>query len=259
MNHEAGSKLTNSRRRFTFTIWHLMKIVFGVACCFGLLAALGRLEAPARYGARRAQCTNNLKQIALAMHNYQSVYGTFPSAYVADRQGRPMHSWRVLILPFLEFQSLYDRYSFNEPWDGPNNIKLLNEMPQLFECPSHHATGPVPSTLTSYVVIRGPGTMFPGSKSVRLDQVTDGPDRTIMAVETANMHIPWTKPEDLDLDTMSLQINDRDQPSFSSDHQGGAQAAFGDGMCRFLANSTPGIGLRALVTIAGRETIPQDW
>ncbi len=163
----------------------------------------------------------------------------------------------MLILPFLEQQSLYDQYDFREAWDGPNNIKLLGKMPFMFECPSK--PGPGVSTFTSYVAISGPGTMFPGAESIRLDQVTDRPADTLMVVEVTNVQIPWTKPEDLDVNKMGSHLNDRKYPSVSSIHAGGANVALGDGTCRFLPDSTPAMRVKSLVTIAGGEALTPDW
>ena len=78
-----------------------------------------------RESGRRAQCRNNLKQIVLALQSYHQANGCFPPAYIADKNGKPMHSWRVLILPYLDRNALYKAYNFSEPWDGPNNKKLL--------------------------------------------------------------------------------------------------------------------------------------
>ncbi len=231
-----------------------MKGILVAGILMALVVFAGRAERPGSY-ARRVQCMNNLKQIAMALEDYHRVYNAFPPAFVADETGRPMHSWRVLILPFLEQQSLYDQFVFSEPWDGPNNIKLLGMMPQFFDCPSRNTLKP--STLTSYVVVTGPGTMFPGAESSRLDQVTDGPDNSIMVVEVVNVRIPWTKPQDLDLQTMSLQINDEKHPAISSDHAAaaGASVAFGDASCRRLDGKITASQLRSLFTIAGDETI----
>ena len=209
--------------------------------------------------ARRAQCANNLKQIALVLHAYHAAYGALPPAYIADEKGRPLHSWRVLILPFLEQQSLYDQYDFREPWDGPNNVKLLGNKPFMFECPSKHATGPGVSKFTSYVAISGPGMMFPGAETIRLDQVTDRPAETLMVVEVLNVQIPWTKPDDLDVQKMGSRVNDRKYPSISSNHPGGANAALGDAACRFLPDSTPAMLLKSLVTIARGEALTPSW
>src|SRR5437588_6801844 len=90
----------------------------------------------AREAARRAQCTNNLKQIGLAMHNYHSSNNCFPPAFTTDRDGKPLLSWRVLLLPYLECSSLYANFHLDEPWDSPHNRPLVNQMPSVFACPS---------------------------------------------------------------------------------------------------------------------------
>ena len=77
----------------------------------------------------KTHCKNNIKQIALALLMYEQAHGSFPPAYTADADGTPLHSWRVLILPYIEQQRLYDQYDFDEPWDGPNNSQLHGMMP----------------------------------------------------------------------------------------------------------------------------------
>jgi hypothetical protein len=110
---------------------------FGLFVCGGvLLALLLPAVQAAREAARRTQCSNNLKQIALAFHNYHDTYKTFPPAYIPDENGRPMHSWRVLILPFLEQQALYNMYNFDEPWDSPANAMVTSTAIPVFQCAS---------------------------------------------------------------------------------------------------------------------------
>ena len=164
-----------------------------------------------------------------------------------------MHSWRVLLLPFLEQQSLYDQYDFREPWNGPNNSKLLTTMPSVFFCPSQR---PVPAkSRTNYAVVTGSGTLFPGSGSVKFADVTDGPAETLMVVEVAHANVPWTAPIDLDVHTMSFQFNDPTRPGISSMHSQGAQVAFGDTAVYWLENEASATTLRAATTIAGGEKI----
>ena len=164
-----------------------MKMILVVGCVLAALAALARLTEPAAHRSRRAQCVNNLKQIAIALHNYHAAYNVFPPGYIADGSGRPMHSWRVLLLPYLDEQSLYAEYDFSEPWDGTHNIKLLGKMPRLFACPSRDDSGPAPLSWTSYVVVSGPGTLFPGKEPIGLDQVIDDVSQTFSVVEVSNM------------------------------------------------------------------------
>jgi hypothetical protein len=134
------------QRRWQMSVWGLMKLVLALACFFGWIAGESRRVRPAER-ARQVQCANDLKQIAMALHCYHQQYGMLPPAYLADATGRPMHSWRVLLLPFLEAQSLYDQYDFREPWNGPNNSKLLTKMPYFYSCPSQPPTPPKPDEL----------------------------------------------------------------------------------------------------------------
>jgi len=225
-------------------------ILMAVAALIGLLVCGGiALMLPAagsaREAARRSACTNNLKQIALALHNYHDTYQCFPPAVVTDKQGRPMHSWRVAILPFIEQRPLYERYNFNEPWDGPNNRVLANTAISAYRCPSD----PNPSsTETNYVMIVGPGTIggLPNEK-VGFRDVTDGTSNTILLVEVVGTGIQWMEPTDLSIDELSLRLNDGSDKSISSNHSGGAMVAFADGSVRFLANGIDPVTLRRLI------------
>ena len=131
----------------------------------------------------RMQCSNNLKQIGNALHNYHDSYDSLPPAYLADEQGKPLHSWRVLILPFLEEQALYKQYDFNEPWDGPNNIQLLDQMPDVFACPSHEHKPPKGVQYTSYLAITGEHTVWPADRAMKFSDVTAGLSNTVMVSE----------------------------------------------------------------------------
>src|SRR6476620_4852071 len=89
-----------------------------------------------REAARRMQCSNNLHNIAIALQNYHDDHGSFPPAYIAAADGKPMHSWRVLLLPYLDREDLYAKYRFDEPWDGPNNSQLHGQALKVFLCSS---------------------------------------------------------------------------------------------------------------------------
>src|SRR5271157_339454 len=120
----------------------LALVVLCLMCLIGMLLPVGSVHE----AARRAQCLNNLKEIAAALQAYHQANGCFPPAYVADKNGKPMHSWRVLILPYLDLDTLYKAYDFTQPWDGPNNKKLLLGQLREFTCPSD-ATSELPGTL----------------------------------------------------------------------------------------------------------------
>lgn len=157
---------------------------------------------------------NNLKQLGLAMHNFHDVYRCFPPAVVYGPDGKPWHSWRVLILPMLEQKALYDRYRFDEPWNGPNNRKLLKEMPQVYRDPIHGEQDG--SYYTHYAAVTGknavfpaagvrmkkktdkPGELLPGKGGGRIRDILDGTSNTIMIGPVGpEQKIPWMKPEDV--------------------------------------------------------------
>jgi uncharacterized protein (TIGR03067 family) len=142
------------------------------------------------------QSQNNLKQIALAFHNYHATYGSLPPAASYARGGKALLSWRVALLPYLGEQALYNRFKLDEPWDSAHNKPLLTEMPAVF------ALGPaavVDRGETFYQVFVGPGTVFDGPKGRRLAEITDGTSNTVLAVEAAQA-VPWAKPTDLPYD-----------------------------------------------------------
>ena len=154
--------------------------------------------------AHAMQCSNNLKQIAVGLWEYHKANGQFPPAYIADKHGRPMHSWRVLILPYMEQESLYKQYDFNEPWDAPNNKKLLALRPRFYSCPRDENSILPGATQTNYVAVVGANAAWMGEKAKSLDDagLHDKASSTIMVVETANAGIPWTEPKDLSLDAL---------------------------------------------------------
>jgi prepilin-type processing-associated H-X9-DG protein len=238
-------------------VWVIVLVVVGAAVGFFVIAGiLVALLLPAvqaaREAARRAACVNNMKQIGIALMNYHDQYKGFPPAYLADENGQPMHSWRVLILPFMcdgEAASVYQEYKFDEPWNGPNNGKLAGRMPHVFACPSDPAEG-----VTNYAAVVGDDTMWPGAASVSIRKIVDGTSGTIAIVETAGPSIPWLEPRDVTVAEALRGINaEGAQGGISSYHPGGANVLMADISVHFLDESTPPETIRALLTIAGGE------
>ena len=90
----------------------------------------------AREAARRGQCTNNLKQLSLALQCYHEATGSFPPAAITDKNGKPLLSWRVALLPFIDTGSPYWKFHLDEPWDSPHNLAVVEQMPAIYHCPS---------------------------------------------------------------------------------------------------------------------------
>lgn len=223
----------------------------------------------AREASNRSACKCNLKQFGLALHNYHEVYGTFPPAFVLGPDGQKWHSWRVLILRELEQSPLYDAYRFDEPWDGPNNRKLIDKMPDIFACPSQPCPakksvllsigvlgcsgGPsAESGLTSYAAVLGQDCAFRGAQPVSIQDVTDGMSNTVLIGECTLTKIPWTKPDDIDIAFYSKLGGPN---GFGSRHDRGSHFLMGDGTVRFVPTNTPQTTVDGLFTRNGGETI----
>ena len=203
-----------------------------------------------REAARRMQCANNLRQIAAAMQEYQSVNGHFPPACISDKHGKPMHSWRVLLLPYLGQKDLYDQYRFDEPWNSDNNRSITDLTIAFYQCPSQpDATEPV----TNYMMVVGPHTISSGPAGRKIAEITDGLENTIMLVEVADSTIPWAEPRDLQFDKLDFAVNGK-RPCISSYHPGGANVVFCDGSARLLKDAMNPQLVKAMLTIDGGES-----
>jgi hypothetical protein len=148
-----------------------------------------------------ARCSDNLKQIMLAAHNYEAANGTLPPVATFDRAGKPLLSWRVHVLPYLEQEGaeLYKEFHLDEPWDSEHNKKLIPRMPAVFAGPSPwlNAAGK-----TVLLAPTGKNTCWPGGpKGLKINQIPDGTSNTIFLVVADNAHaVEWTKPDDLKID-----------------------------------------------------------
>ncbi len=215
-----------------------------------LVALLLPAVQAAREAARRAQCRNNMKQISLAMQNYHDVNGSFPPAYTVDENGQPLHSWRVLLLPYLEENALYEQIKLDEPWDSPHNRAFTDFMPDAYRCPSESAP---PGQQTSYAVISGPGTVFNGAETVSVSDITDGTSRTILVVEASGAGINWMEPRDIPIEQLDGEINDPSGQGIRSEHFGVANVLYCDGSVHSLSEGIDAESVKASATIAGGE------
>lgn len=201
----------------------------------------------------RTMCLNQMRQISLAMLNYESANGHFLPAYIADEDGKPMHSWRVLLLPYLEQEALYNQYSFDEPWNGPNNSKLHDVIVPGFQCSS--VGRGEQETNTSYRLVTGKGTAFDGDHETTFREVSDGTSNTLTIVEVANSDTHWMEPVDLPLDEALARFSDPDKAEQCCNHPGTFNISLMDGSTHSIGFPISAENLKALITIDGGEIV----
>lgn len=204
--------------------------------------------AKARNAAQSMQSSNNMKQLMLAMHMHHDAMNSFPAPAIVSKDGKPLLSWRVAVLPYIEQQALYTRFKLDEPWDSDHNKKLIPLMPRTF-APEGESLQP---GQTPYVVPVGKQTMFFGPKGGKLGEVTDGTSNTIALIQLPSSRaVVWTKPEELDaeasvpFDALTKGFGDR------------VTVGFGDGSVRRLKFPLKEEVFRNLLNKADGNPIPQ--
>lgn len=145
----------------------------------------------------RNQAMNHLKELAVAIMFDESTNKHLPQRAIFDKDGKPLLSWRVRMLPYLEGASLYEQFHLDEPWDSEHNKKLVEKMPEVFNDPQIKTdTG-----MTVFQAVVGPGMAFEADKELKYSDITDGTSNTIGIVEVAaDKAVPWTKPADWEID-----------------------------------------------------------
>jgi hypothetical protein len=175
-----------------------MSIALDTQAVGKVLHALEGPIAAAREDYQRRHAMNRLKHIGLAMLNYEHEHKGFPPRATSGTDGKPLLSWRVLILPYLGQQALYDQFHLSEPWDSPHNRTLIAKMPEVYRLPFSTLKDP---GKTNYLLPVGPGTVFGGKEPMKLSDIKDGTSYTIMVVEVDDKHaVVWTRPDDLPYD-----------------------------------------------------------
>jgi len=200
----------------------------------------------------QADSVNNLKQIVLALHNYESAHRRFPAAGMPAQfnpNGPPILSWRVHLLPYLEHEQLFVQIRLNEPWDSAHNRQFWSKMPSIYQLPGKPNDGK-----TYYQVFRGNESVFPDKGSIRITDITDGTSNTLAIVEAAES-VNWMQPTDIPFQLNQPKLLDRVGNHWGDDT---FAAAFCDGTVRNLRRTMQPRILEALITRAGGEVAPID-
>jgi hypothetical protein len=229
----AAFDLNNSWPYYVRLVFRLVVLI--VFCAVGMNA----IDAASRAG-HRASCLNRMHQLVLALQNYYATNSRLPPACSVDKNGKPLHSWRVLILPFLEYKYIYKSLNLALPWNAPTNNNVLALQMREFSCPSDPTSQARGTLQTNYFAVVGPNTAWDRSKQVP----TSGKEaaNTIMLVEVADSGVAWAEPRDVSLE--KLGADGWSSPALiPSSHHGGHDEDFFflyDSEQRFIAAMADG-------------------
>jgi hypothetical protein len=205
----------------------------------------------AQSAAHRSQSMNNLRQIGLALHNFQDSHKALPAGYSADEEGQPLLSWRVYLLPYFDQQALYNQFHLDEPWDSPHNKRLIAQMPDVYRSPHSQAE----QGHTTYLGVGGADGVFVRPEDgnylgVSFRQITDGTSLTVMTVEASDDRaIVWTRPGDF------APLRKDPQQGLRVDRRWGLSLGFADGSLRNVPPNIAKEKLHALFTKSGGERV----
>jgi hypothetical protein len=189
-----------------------------------------------RESARRMSCSSNMTQIGLGLHHYHSFYKQLPATAIVGDANKRLLSWRVVILPFIGEQNLYEEFHHDEPWNSAHNLSLVERMPGAYGCPSAGGLGAgglgagglgagglgagglgagglgagrLGAGETVYLLpinrnprlAQNPAFAFEEDRVTTFKDILDGLANTILIVEAGQDDaVIWTKPEDLYVD-----------------------------------------------------------
>lgn len=195
--------------------------------------------------ARRMQCKNNLRSIAIALRTYHTTHGSYPPAYTVDATGRRLHSWRTLILPQLGHKTLYEQIDLSKPWDAPANRKAYRMSLNEYHCPMTQC----PENHTTYLAVVTPGSCLQPEQGRSIDEFASDEGEKLLLIEVGSRHaVHWMSPMDADEQMVLGDESEEDLP-----HNAGRHVALMDGRARFLSASTTPEELRALISFKAKS------
>jgi hypothetical protein len=186
----------------------------------------------------QSKCLKALTQITLAMHKFQDAKNVLPHD-ILDKNGKPLLSWRVAILPYLGQEAIYNQFELAEPWDSVHNKQVLAKMPEIYRL----AFQPKGDTRTHYLVFAGSGTPFEQGKKLSIAAIPDGTSNTLGCV-VSGPAVEWTKPADLPFN------RDKFAPKLDIPYKNAFFVAFMDSYSRSFS---PAIDLQILKLLVDME------
>ncbi len=231
---DSGTLAQSSNRGFG-----LVEIVVAIVILLGIAVFLLPNVRSARPAARRTQCRNNLKQIVLALRNYEDIYHALPPAYTVDAHGKRLHSWRALILRYLDQPGLYKQIDFSKAWNDPANAKVFAQSPDVYRCPEDRS----PLGHTTYLAVVTPKSCLQPGKGRLLSDIKSL-SSTAVVIEVDSAHaVHWMDPSDAD-EELVLGLNSKSELP----HPGGLLVALLDGSVQFLNADISSAARRELIS-----------
>lgn len=238
-------------RKSKFVLWRLATVAALVVV--GLMLAAALALPPSRsapQAARRIGCMSQLRQIMLAIRNYEAEHGQLPPAYTVDADGKPLHSWRTLILPYMEETALYEKIDLSRPWDDPANELARESCPDAYRCPGAE----LEEGKTTYLAVVDTQSVMAGSIQRKMSDVTDGAARTMVLIDApARQAVHWMSPVDTGIESMTGPAMDG-----VMSHRGVIPVAFLDVHVKAMSVQDLVKHCRTMMTIAGGDDV-DEW
>lgn len=236
------------RRKLAFTIVELFVVIAIIVTLYLLFFQHG--DGRYRDIARQLTCRSTLKQIGVALQEFCAVHGDFPPAYTIDPDGKRLHSWRTLLLPYLDQQALYDSIDLTKPWDDPVNVIARETEVWFYACPGAVIPGvEFDGSKTTYLALVGPGWAFAGAEPRARDAIEDGAANTLAVIDVgADRAVHWMSPEDI-----SAEIHF--DPQIEGNHPGVHNVLYLNGDYGELSPDTSHDEFTAMLTIASGESV----
>ncbi|EMI44226.1 MULTISPECIES: DUF1559 domain-containing protein [Pirellulaceae] len=249
-----GVRIGKRRRSAAWVAAAVVMLLLVGASIIAVARVGGSTAQKLRQGRERIASIKNLETIAQALNAYAADHGAYPPPAIKSRTGKPLLSWRVMILPYLGEEELYDQFNLNAAWDSDQNQMITYQaMPSVYRHPNSQPW----ATDTAYHLVTGAGTLFPKTGPLGPKQVVDGATKTILLVESQGSS-SWTEPIDLDIVASGGRINSVTGNDFGGVTEGGVCVVTVDGRGHFLPESTAAMTVNALVTPRGGEPLPDD-
>ncbi len=261
---QKANQSSNAEPATRASVGVMIALTLGVLCTLiagvgvTLVLAIPKLQSTANVR-KMTVSTANLKLIVTGLHAYHDEYGRFPPPYSRNAEGKKMHSWRVLVLPYLgaEARAYHERFKLDEPWDSKHNLDVASSMPDVYRSPSDLAT--VGSNVANYYVVVGSQTLFPDSEEgATMNNNLDPLNHTILVVESVARSNIWTEPVELHVSKMTFELNTFSGDDLSGPIAGGVLVGLADGSTFLIEEDTPAEMVEGMTTPSGNDQVPPE-